>query len=84
MARLAAVLTLLSGLIGAAAVPANATDRLAEAQPATGAKGGDRMGDRMIVCGRSRVCWTTRPGCRLVLGPLPRDNRIVCQRPRAS
>lgn len=80
MARLAAVLMLLSGLIAAAPVPANANDRLAEAQPATSAKGGDRM----IVCGRSRVCWTTRPGCRLVLAPLPRDNRIVCQRPRAS
>ena len=63
---------LISGLTGITPVTAQANDQLAPAQTAV-----ERRADRTIVCNR-RHCWAIREGCRLVVAPHFRDNRIRC------
>ena len=64
---------LISGLTGLTLMTAaQANDQLAPPQTAV-----ERLAERTIVCNRLR-CWSIREGCRFVLGPLPRDNRIRC------
>ena len=63
---------LISGLTGVTVMTAQANDQLAPPQTAV-----ERRAERTIVCNRLR-CWSIREGCRFVLGPLPRDNRIRC------
>jgi hypothetical protein len=63
---------LISGLTGVTLMTAQANDQLAPAQTAV-----ERRAERTIVCNRLR-CWSIREGCRFVLGPLPRDNRVRC------
>jgi hypothetical protein len=67
------VILLISGLTGATLMTAQANDQLAPPQTAV-----ERLAERMIVCGPRRGCRPLREGCRLVLGPLPRDNRVRC------
>ena len=62
---------LISGLTGVTLMTAQANDQLA---PQTAV---ERLAERTIVCNRLR-CWSIREGCRFVLGPLPRDNRVRC------
>ena len=64
---------LISGLTGVTLMTAQANDQLAPPQTAV-----ERLAERMIVCGPRRGCRPLREGCRLVLAPLPRDNRIRC------
>ena len=63
---------LISGLTGVTLMTAQANDQLAPPQTAV-----ERRAERTIVCNR-RHCWAIREGCRFVLAPLPRDNRIRC------
>jgi hypothetical protein len=63
---------LISGLTGVTLMTAQANDQLAPPQTAV-----ERRAERTIVCNRLR-CWSIREGCRFVLGPLPRDNRVRC------
>jgi hypothetical protein len=63
---------LISGLTGVTVMTAQANDQLAPPQTAV-----ERRAERTIVCNRLR-CWSIREGCRFVLGPLPRDNRVRC------
>ena len=63
---------LISGLTGVTSMTAQANDQLAPPQTAV-----ERLAERTIVCNR-RHCRALREGCRLVLGPLPRDNRVRC------
>jgi hypothetical protein len=63
---------LISALTGVTLMTAQANDQLAPPQTAV-----ERRAERTIVCNRLR-CWSIREGCRFVLGPLPRDNRVRC------
>jgi hypothetical protein len=64
---------LISGLIGAAPMAAQTNDQPSSPQPAATT----RLAERMIVCNRRR-CRELREGCRLVLAPHPRYNRVSC------
>lgn len=70
---------LISGLTGATLMTAQANDQLAPPQTAV-----ERLAERMIVCGPRRGCRPLREGCRLVLAPHPRNNRVVCGPVRAA
>ena len=63
---------LISGLSGVTLMTAQANDQLAPPQTAL-----ERRAERTIVCNR-RHCWAIREGCRLVVAPHFRDNRIRC------
>ena len=63
---------LISALTGVTLMTAQANDQLAPPHTAV-----ERRAERTIVCNRLR-CWSIREGCRFVLGPLPRDNRVRC------
>ena len=64
---------LISGLTGLTLMTAaQANDQLAPPQTAV-----ERLAERTIVCNRLR-CWAIREGCRLVVAPHVRDNRIRC------
>ena len=65
---------LISGLIGGTPMAAQANDQLALPQTAVERP---RLAERTIVCNR-RHCWAIREGCRLVVAPHFRDNRIRC------
>jgi hypothetical protein len=65
---------LISGLIGGTPMAAQANDQLALPQTAVERA---RLAERTIVCNR-RHCWAIREGCRLVVAPHLRDNRIRC------
>jgi hypothetical protein len=66
------VILLISGLSGVTLLTAQANDQLARPQTAV-----ERLAERTIVCNR-RHCWAIREGCRLVVAPHFRDNRIRC------
>jgi hypothetical protein len=66
------VILLISGLSGVTLLTAQANDQLARPQTAV-----ERPAERTIVCNR-RHCWAIREGCRLVVAPHFRDNRIRC------
>ena len=63
---------LISGLTGATLMTAQANDQLARPQTAV-----ERLAERTIVCNRLH-CRAIRDGCRFVLAPHPRNNRIRC------
>ena len=67
------VLLALVGLSGAAVTTAQADD-----PPLSRSVAGAQIAERMIVCGPRRGCRTLREGCRLVLAPHPRNNRVRC------
>jgi hypothetical protein len=66
------VILLISGLSGVTLLTAQANDQIARPQTAV-----ERLAERTIVCNR-RHCWAIREGCRLVVAPHFRDNRIRC------
>jgi hypothetical protein len=68
------VLLALVGLSGAAVTAAQADDPPLSPRSVAGAQ----IAERMIVCGPRRGCRTLREGCRLVLAPHPRNNRVRC------
>lgn len=70
---------LISALTGVTLMTAQANDQLAPPQTAV-----ERRAERMIVCGPRRGCRPLREGCRLMLAPHPRNNRVVCGQARAA
>jgi hypothetical protein len=68
------VLLALVGLSGAAVTAAPADDPPVPPRSVAGAQ----FAERMIVCGPRRGCRALREGCRLVLAPHPRNNRVRC------
>jgi hypothetical protein len=75
----AGALLLVLGVTGATAAGAQSTNQPAQ-QPATNSA---TPPERTIVCNR-RHCRAIREGCRFVLAPHPRDNRIRCGGPRPA
>ena len=65
---------LMSGMIGATPLAAQANDKFAPPQTAVERT---QVVERTIVCNR-RHCWAIREGCRLVVAPHFRDSRIRC------
>lgn len=84
MPRLASVLAILfvSGLTGSASIAAEAAGGDLAA-PRTEVSW-TQLAERMIVCGPRRGCRPLREGCRLVLAPHPRNNRVRCEAVRAA
>ena len=70
---------LISGLTGVTLMTAQENDQLAPPQTAV-----EQFAERMIVCHPRRGCRPLREGCRLVLAPHPRNNRVVCGPVRAA
>jgi len=66
-------LLLISGLLGASPMAAQTNDRPSGPQPAAATQ----LAERQIVCNRRR-CRELREGCRIVLAPHPRNNRVSC------
>jgi hypothetical protein len=64
----------LVGLTGAATAAAPADNQPVAPRSVAGAQ----FAERMIVCGPRRGCRALREGCRLVLAPHPRNNRVRC------
>ena len=84
MPRLASVFAILSisGLTSSVPIAAEAAgDHLAAARTEVS---GTQLAERTIVCGPRRGCRPLREGCRLVLAPHPRNNRVVCGPVRAA
>jgi len=76
MLRVSALFTILlmSALIGATPLTAQANGQLAPPQTAVERP---QLAERTIVCNHRR-CWAIREGCRLVVAPHFRDTRIRC------
>ena len=70
---------LMSGLLGAIPVAAQTNDQPAAPQPAATTQ----LVERQIVCNRRR-CRELREGCRLVVAPHPRNNRVSCAAARPA
>ena len=66
-------LLLISGLLGASPMAAQTNDQPSGPQPAATTQ----LAERQIVCNRRR-CRELREGCRVVLAPHPRNNRVSC------
>jgi hypothetical protein len=72
----ALICTLLaSGLIGSSSTGAQTAERPAAGERVPQAM---QLAERMIVCGPKRGCRELREGCRLVVAPHPRNNRVRC------
>jgi hypothetical protein len=84
MPRLASVFAILSisGLTGSAPIAAEAAGGHLDALRTEVSR--TQFAERMIVCGPRRGCRPLREGCRLVLAPHPRNNRVRCDPVRAA
>jgi hypothetical protein len=77
MTRVTALISILlaSGLIGLIPTAAQTSERTAAGERVAHAM---QLAERTIVCGPRRGCWQLREGCRLVVAPHPRNNRVRC------
>jgi hypothetical protein len=73
------VVLLISGLFGATPLAAQTSDQPISPRPAATTQ----LAEQTIVCNRRR-CRELREGCRLVLAPHPRNNRVSCAAARPA